>query len=396
MGVPSETFGQYARRIRIQAGYGLRQAARAMGVSAAYLSRVETGEDLPSSNLAHKMARLYARPAEEVIAASGRSSLGAGVRGRAMQDSEELRALYRMGELLTPDELNQAIKYILRKKSPDITDEEIERRLSQLRAELPRFDKGRNDGLFAADIKPRFLSKQRIAEMAYGLLNSVGLNRASYVPPTPIERIVEAQDGISYQVVDLPPLFLGRSRWLGPSERQIAVSSSLADGSGVTNEHRFNFTLAHELFHALEHLLLTPNNQCAGLMRLESTVFFERSAPSPRRSAAQRAVDRWVGGEAQGQLRTNEDWREWQANTFASCLLMPEWCVSQKFRDRVALDFVSVTSDSNAKQGALEIAGELVFGETVYDVSLADLFNVSRQAMAIRLLQLGLVREVPG
>ena len=52
------------------------------------------------------------------------------------------------------------------------------------------------------------------------------------------------------------------------------------------------------------------------------------------------------------------------------------------------------TTSKNPRDFALDLAGEFLLAGTVYAQSLAELFDVSRQAMAIRLLDLGLVREV--
>jgi hypothetical protein len=75
---------------------------------------------------------------------------------------------------------------------------------------------------------------------------------------------------------------------------------------------------------------------------------------------------------------------------------MPEWAVSAEFHRRIASDFISASKEGNVRDDALRVAGEILFEDKVFEKSLADLFAVSRQAMAIRLLDLGLVREVSG
>jgi Zn-dependent peptidase ImmA (M78 family)/transcriptional regulator with XRE-family HTH domain len=370
-----------------------------MGVSAAYLSRVETDIHPASAELTVKMSQQYGRPIEDFNAAAGRPEVSAELRGREIQSREELRVLYRLGSL-TPEELERIINSVRSVlKDRGITDDEIEGELSRLRSELPRTS-AIGDGLFAADIKPRFLSKRAIAARAYQLLGDAGLNALTYAPPTPVEHIVENFAGISYKIDKLPskqgaPIVLGLSKWNGSSERQIVINSDLADNLSSTSEHRFNFTLAHELFHAIEHLPLLlkagPN-----LLRLETTILVERDTPMPRRSPAERAVAHWVSTEKHGALLTNEDWREWQSNTFASCLLMPEWSVAEEFRRRVHVEFITVPQNANIRDEALRIAGAIHFEDIVFEKSLSDLFTVSRQAMAIRLLNLGLVQEVAG
>ena len=95
------------------------------------------------------------------------------------------------------------------------------------------------------------------------------------------------------------------------------------------------------------------------------------------------------------RLLTQEDWREWQANTFAAALLMPDWAVSREFEARTGEKNLMVQKES-AKQFALQIAGQMAFRDVVYEQSMADKFAVSRQAMAIRLLDLELVEGVTG
>lgn len=395
----NQSFGEFARSARIKAGFGLREAARGMSISAAYLSRVENDVDPASAELIRKLAQLYQRPLEDFNAATRRPSVSAEVRGREIQSREELRTLYRMGELLTRDELEDVIRSVLKKRG--LGDEDIERELARLRAELPRIRHGEREDLLAADIKPRFLSKRAISEMAEDVLRGAGLGPENYVPPTPIERLVECQDGIAYKIDDLPskkgsPIVLGLSKWSTPTERQIIINSTLADGAQGTSEHRFNFTLAHELFHAIEHLPLAMNAVGSTFTRLQFATFIENDRPVLRQSPAERAVARWAQAANAGALVTNEDWREWQANRFASCVLMPSWAVIAEFQRRLETDFLVACGGANVRQEALELAGETMFGDSVFGSSLADQFDVSRQAMAIRLLDLGLVREVSG
>jgi Zn-dependent peptidase ImmA (M78 family)/transcriptional regulator with XRE-family HTH domain len=395
------TFGRFAKEARLKAGFGLREAARRMAVSATYLSRVENDIDPASADLRVKMATLYKREIEDFNTAATRPSVAAETRGRALQLSEDLRALYRMGGDLSPDEVEDMIRYVLKKRN--LSDSEIERELAQLRAELPRIRNNQGDGLFAADIKPRWLTKKGISAIAYRLLASEGLDQQTYAPPTPVELLVEKQEGITYKISDLPaskdgePIVLGLSKWNGPLERQVVINSALADSTKDTDAHRFSFTLGHELFHAIEHLPRAGFPKAAGLRRSQlDEVIVERHPAGFRKSPAQRAVDRWTRTSKPRALFTNEDWREWQANIFSAALLMPEWSVAKLFAERAGCDFVDVSPDGNVREVAFDFAGGTLFGGTLYLKTLAEIFAVSTQAMAIRLLDLGLVREVQG
>jgi Zn-dependent peptidase ImmA (M78 family) len=213
----------------------------------------------------------------------------------------------------------------------------------------------------------------------------------------PIELLVERQPGVLYRIDKLKcdkhgePLVLGLTGWDERGNRQIIVNSVLADGKRKSDEHRFNFTLAHELFHAVEHLPRIPKESVTPLARMQ---LFINSGSVERHTAAEKAVNSWARKATRARgLTSNEDWREWQANTFASSLLMPDWAVIAEFRSRIGAEKTLVQSPMNIREVALEIASERISKSGVYNESLADLFAVSRQAMAIRILQLDLVQE---
>lgn len=75
------------------------------------------------------------------------------------------------------------------------------------------------------------------------------------------------------------------------------------------------------------------------------------------------------------------DWWEWQANTLASCLLMPENSVRYIFWSFYSCEHINTISPFNDK----------LFSPFV---AMADYFGVSKTALGIRLQKLGLVDEV--
>jgi transcriptional regulator with XRE-family HTH domain len=394
----NESFGQYARRLRLARGLGLREAARLMGVSGAYLSQVEQDEVPPSLRLIAAMARVYQHRLEDIQSVAQQAGISQRTPTAPKQNMEELRSLYRVGGMFTAEEVKSMIRDALR--SSGLSDEEIERELSKLSADLPRIRNRGRDALFAAEIKPRCLSKKAIALAADRILEKNGCGQGNYKAPTPIELLVEQEDGVSYIIAPLPstdgdPVVLGRTRW-NCGLREITINKDLADSNKESDVHRFRFTLGHEFFHAIEHLQL-PTGRSGHLHRSaqEFVGFVDRAAPY-RRSAAERAVNHWVEKSRVRGLDTPEDWREWQANTFASAVLMPEWAVRESFVSRFDAESICVPEDKNTRELALEAAGELISGRKMYLQSIAQVFGVSRQAMAIRLLDLGLVREVTG
>jgi Zn-dependent peptidase ImmA (M78 family) len=120
-------------------------------------------------------------------------------------------------------------------------------------------------------------------------------------------------------------------------------------------------------------------------------VLVERTEPI--RSAAEKAVKAWSASQHHRKLVTAEDWREWQANTFSSAVTMPEWAVQEMFWSRTGAAACVASGNENEKELALDVADELLFSGVIYEKSLAQAFGVSRQAMAIRLLELNLVTK---
>ncbi len=388
------SFGTFARQARIAKGLGLRQVARELGISAAYLSRVENDVEPPSGELIAGMAALYGVSVEELTRRAVKPRISAAAHGHTLQSSPELRALYRLGVQLDSDVIEDFIRRLLREKG--VPEREIESELSSLKDELPRVSSASRDGLFAAEVRPRFLTKTQIAQMARDVLERNGHTPETYEPPTLIECLVENEPGISYRIEKLKcdkrgsPVVLGLTRWDEYGNRQIVVNSILADSRRESDAHRFNFTLGHELFHAIEHLPRAKRDSTAPLARMQ--VYLEMDQKKPN-SVAEKAVNHWVNDKIGGRnLNTHEDWREWQANVFAASLLMPEWSVIAEFRKRMGSLRITAETVRDARQLALHVAGEREFESGFFERSLAGAFAVSRQAMAIRLMQLGLVK----
>jgi Zn-dependent peptidase ImmA (M78 family)/transcriptional regulator with XRE-family HTH domain len=397
-----ETLGRFLKSARIRVGLGLRQVARNIGISAAHLSRIENNAMFPSGQLMLRLAQVYGLPIEQLTAKNKKPRASAAAHGHAMQASPELRALYRLVSQLDAEHIEDLIREMLRGRGID--ESEIEKQLASLKAELPRVARNAKDGLFAAEAKPRFLTKARIEEMAYEKLRSYGIDEDNYKPPTPIELLVEEEKDLLYRVEPLKndtrgnPLVLGLTGWDEHGTRQIVINSLLADSNRSSDEHRFFFTLAHELFHAFEHLGRVPKHIVAPLTRVQlCDAFLAESVDLKRQSPATRAVSKWADGKVGSRnLSTDEDWREWQANVFASAILMPKWAVRAEFRARFGDGPISVDGSENVRDFALWIASNCGDGLDGDRPSLMEVFRVSRQAMAIRLLGLGLVKGGEG
>lgn len=389
---PATEFGTFAKKARLKKGLGLNQAAKKMGISGAYLSRVETGTDNPSGQLIHKMSIEYGVPIEQLVSHAPGQRASTTAHAHAMGSIPDLRALYRLVGQDSERIENLVREILLERGTPE---EDIERELAKLRSEFPRVRGNGRDDLFATVSKPRFLSRERIHRMAEDILSKHGLNSENYTPPTPIENVVENESGLLYRIDALEcdkagnPLVLGLTGWGEAGDRQIIINEALAASRRPSDESRFNFTLAHEFFHAIEHLPRVPKEAAPALARLP---IFVESVPKTRASAAERAVDRWKNGTKARLLHTHEDWREWQANQFAASILMPRWAVRAEFVSRVKSESIAV-EPRMLRPSALQLADQRLFGSEFYERSLAEMFAVSHQAMAVRLLELNLVTE---
>jgi transcriptional regulator with XRE-family HTH domain len=185
-------FGQFVRQARIKAGLTLREAARRMGYSASFVSRVEAGDEPASAKLISAMAHEYGVKIEEFTKRA--TDKASGVYGNSLRSSPELRALYRLGTVLTPQEIETVLRTFLKERY-HLDGEELEAELRKLRAELPRLRSG-GEGLFAADVTPRRLTERRITTMADRFLQRHGLTLGAYTPPTPLEALVDAEPDI--------------------------------------------------------------------------------------------------------------------------------------------------------------------------------------------------------
>ena len=70
---------------------------------------------------------------------------------------------------------------------------------------------------------------------------------------------------------------------------------------------------------------------------------------------------------------------------------MPPWAIKKEFMDRTGIAAMKSSENANPKELAFTVATDKIFGSRIFERSLNQLFKVSAQAMAIRLLTLKLV-----
>lgn len=387
------SFGDYIRELRHKRELKLRTAAEKIGITSPYLSRIESGlERPPSRDCLERMAIAYGVDINELLENANNRAKEA--YGEMVVNNPALNVFFKVVRDLPEEKILEAIETVCKKNGLDPRSflDEIQKR----KMNLPRLRKVR-ENLFAADIAPRWLSKSKIEKTAYKFLEKHGLSQSTYRPPTPIEILVEKEDGIRLHIDDNMKMFksgepmeLGMSHWSAHQDdvREIHLNYALDKGNHAS-EHRLRFTLGHELFHCLEHLLLmdaksrTIDALCRSLALEEAPVVKKDKV---------KMIDRWLAAPNQPkQLLTNEDWREWQADYFSACVLMPEWSVRQEFLKRFGTDEVSLDDKSQIRKVAYEAAREKLCTMGVFEKSLNEVFDVSIQAMTIRLMALKFV-----
>jgi len=223
-------------------------------------------------------------------------------------------------------------------------------------------------------MKVPFLQKSDIADKAVDLIQSYQARLGRAVsPPIPVEDIIERHLKLNLDYVDFTEatdLKNDMKNVFGATyvgRRLIAISKILLNDK---NEGRLCFTCAHEAGHWVLHSSL-----------IETAA---RTGREPR-----------TGAEAvfcrEKDARTPA---EWQADYFAACLLLPEEAVRAAFKTVFgdeALELYNVKKMFPSTPFHFDICVEnwRLVAEAVRQAG--DFSNVSKQAMIIRLQNLGLL-----
>lgn len=230
-----------------------------------------------------------------------------------------------------------------------------------------------------------FLQEDEIEAAAEGLLQEV-FGSAEDIP-LPVDLEVVAFDHLydRQNVTFRDDRELGSEagdRILGvtqPRRRKIFVDSGLKREGPVG---RYRFTVAHEMGHWVLHAPLYSRDETQGSL-FEGDEERDDELVSLQRNVFPKA-DR-------GRLPREE----WQANRFAIALLLDRERLREEFRTR--FDRASMTPEDFDEPptavGCRRVARELATMEVRKQRSLAELFGLSGQAMAIALEKRGYVRR---
>ncbi len=230
-----------------------------------------------------------------------------------------------------------------------------------------------------------YLSREAIEAEAELLLQEFGERRRVIAePPVPIDDIVELHMELTFEIRDLRALFgvgdVHGAIWF--RERRIAIDRQLDPVLNPAKRGRYNFTLAHEAGHWRLHR--------KHFLRGEAEInLFENGSSPPDHICRSTDRKRPV---------------EWQADTFAARLLMPRKLVRQAWeRWQGSADAIAPCDLEENRQRLLdaEIArrggvkegknaeADMIFEQ--YCRPLAERFQVSAEAMRIRLEEMGLL-----
>jgi Zn-dependent peptidase ImmA (M78 family) len=211
-----------------------------------------------------------------------------------------------------------------------------------------------------------WLSKDAIAKMASDVISGYeNVSGGKIVPPVPVENIIEQYLNIKLGNIDFESK-LGMKGVLGATyvkARVILIDEKLTQ-SGKSG--RASFTCAHEVGHWVLHRQYVQEAQRTGD---DTEVIICREVDSRERI-------------------------EWQADYFASSLLLPEKHVTEAFNAVTGSDVLYLENiRSTIKSSSIMIESCLenwpIIAQATIDAGNFE--NVSKQAMVIRLQDLGLL-----
>lgn len=218
-------------------------------------------------------------------------------------------------------------------------------------------------------MKIPWMSKKAISSKAEALIRDFE-RKAGYPvsPPIPVDQIIERSLGLEIQYVDLEKI-LRTKDVLGAiyaKSKRMCINERLFEHS---SEGRLAFTCAHEAGHWVLH----------------------------RRYMGFNGKDESRQGAVAGTMAGAGDTMEWQADYFASCLLMPEEAIREAFRKICGPRPVVIRSERDAVEDSrCEAFAEQWPHVAAAMCELGGFSNVSRHAMIIRLQDLGLIVNETG
>lgn len=256
-----------------------------------------------------------------------------------------------------------------------------------------------------------WLTKKSIAAAVTGVLADYETTISRVVePPIPVENIIERGLGLRLGFIDLRKK-LKLDDVLGATyvkKKLICVDRSLADNQ---NEGRLCFTFAHEAGHWVLHRELVDqacrtkgDGACIRLRhdQLESAAlngneFYcrQKSRPGGCGAIAPHDFQPSEGGIIFCRIKDAKQPIEWQTDYFASCMLMPEDAVREAFYNCFGSKPLILYNIKSSFSGPVCFDPSVETWPKIAGVvqEAGGFTNVSKQALIIRLQDLGLVKN---
>ncbi|BAY17899.1 hypothetical protein NIES21_37410 [Anabaenopsis circularis NIES-21] len=297
----SQSFGKCIWQARRQKGLSQRELAVKVGVDYTYLSKLENDHVEPSEKVIRSLAEHLSLNAVELIYLAGRMT---------QNDSEAfeelLKANYKeMPALFRRVRESPGIDSLVKARDEQIA--RLQKENAELRAKLEKIQKK------LSLVKPYVVySKEEIENKANEILHNMQSlnNHTENILPIDSTRVCDYLN-LSIDIVEILPDEYGLiAAKILPLERKILINSGIPEILGAFTAS----TIAHEIGHWVLHInqedisILSENINVNSNKKNQAISFFCRSASS--------TIDKFEA-------------MEWQAQYFASCLLMPRYVLQK-------------------------------------------------------------------
>lgn len=307
----SQSFGKLIWQARRKKGWSQRELAAKVGVDYTYLSKLENDHVEPSEEVIRELAHHLELNAEELMYLAGKMT---------QRDEEALK------ELVKANYKEMAALFRRVRSSPGIdslvegVDEQVARlqkENAELKAKVAKLEKKLNL------LKPyRFYSKDEIEGIANEILRRMQAlpNYGTKFPiaPTCVANFLNLD--ILYETILPDERGIVASKIL-PLERTIIINAALPELLGASAES----IIAHEIGHWVLHVNQDEIETLSEQVEINPTAKDTGQALFYRSASEQ--VDKYSAS-------SHSDHIEWQAQYFASCLLMPRYVLEEMRKGR--------------------------------------------------------------
>ncbi|MDC6383990.1 ImmA/IrrE family metallo-endopeptidase [Muricauda sp. SK9] len=211
------------------------------------------------------------------------------------------------------------------------------------------------------------LSADQINDIAVSFLNDFDQTVTKKILPVPINKLVKYLEETKFLKINSKNNLTDNSgnELLGYYDLK---NKTIFINAAIKNTIRFPFILAHEIGHFVLHSNLKTNQFVYDNFKdSEYSLFIQKH-----------------------KLRNDKNWLEWQANCFASCLLMPKQAMITKL--------IAIQIDKGiSKQGRIYLDEQRVNQKDFIDIveKLALFFGVSKTSVEYRLESLNIIQRPP-